>query len=527
MLSLKNVKIAIDNEENLKKKIIKTLKIRDNELINYNITKKAIDSRDKKNVFYVFNLDIEVKNEKKLLSLKNVSQSKSYKYPIKKINSDKNIIVIGSGPAGLFASLVLAQSGLKPILIEQGKDVDSRKRDIELFWEKGILNVNSNVQFGAGGAGTFSDGKLTTGVNNDRKLKLFEELIKHGAPEEIKYTSKPHLGTDNLIEIVRNICSEIESLGGTILYETKFLDFIEENEKITSIKIQNMKDLSETEVKCDHLILALGHSARESFEKLYQKGLEMESKPFSVGFRIEHLQEDVNTCQYGDFANKLPAAPYKFNTHLENGRGVYTFCMCPGGEVVASASEEKRLVTNGMSYYKRDLKNSNSALLVNVSQKDFKGEGPLSGIEFQRELESLAFEVGGANYNAPVQRLGDFLKSQKTKEFKKVIPSYKPGYKSVNLKETFPKFLVDSLEEGILKLQKKVDFLKDEDAVLTAIESRTSSPITIKRDENLMSNIYGIYPCGEGAGYAGGIVSSAIDGMRCSESIIKQLEKNL
>ncbi len=524
MISLKNIKLGIDKEDKLKEKIIRTLRIKSNELVDFYITKKSIDSRDKKNVFYVFNVNVNVKNEKKLLKLKNVSEVKEYKYITKKINSDKKIIIVGSGPAGLMCTLILAQSGLKPIIIEQGKDVDSRQKDIEKFWESGKLNKYSNVQFGAGGAGTFSDGKLTTGVNNDRKLKFFDELIKHGAPKDIMYLSKPHLGTDNLINIIRSISKEIESLGGKIIYNTKFIDYTQDDKVIKKINVLDIEKKEKYDIECDNLILAIGHSARDTFEMLNEKGLEMKPKPFSVGFRIEHLQSDINKCQYGDFHKKLPSASYKLNSHLED-RGVYTFCMCPGGVVVGSSSEEGMVVTNGMSYYKRDLVNSNSALLVSVGPKDF-GYEPLSGINFQRSLEKLAFKLGGNNYNAPVQKLGDFLEGKKSVEFTKILPSYKPGYKSVDLKKEFPDFIVDSLDQAIRNLQSKVNFLNDKEAVLTAIESRSSSPITIIRDEKLMAKIYGIYPCGEGAGYAGGIVSSAIDGIRCAEKIIEEIEKN-
>lgn len=524
MLILRNVKMPLEhNEIELKNKILKTLRLKENELLKYEIIKKAIDSRKKNDVHYLYNFNIQVKNEKRLLKVKNISEAKVYQYKTEKvINFGKRPIIVGSGPAGLLAGIVLAEAGLKPIIIEQGKDVQSRKKDIENFWKTGVLNSTSNVQFGAGGAGTFSDGKLTTGVNNERKYKLVEELIKAGAPEEIKYLSKPHLGTDILETVVENMCQKIISLGGEIKFETKFIDYqVDENNKLCTIKV--IKDEIEAEIEADFMILAIGHSARETFYKIHDNGLEMKAKPFAVGMRIEHLQADVNKSQYGESALKLDAASYKLNTRLDS-RTLHTFCMCPGGVVVGAASATGKVVTNGMSYYKRDLINSNSAILVNVTPEDFAGDKhPLNGIKFQEELEQMAFVAGGSNYFAPVQKVGDFLENKITTEFTKVKPTYQPGVTMVNLNDHFPKFITKTIREGLLNLQGRVDFLKDPEAVLTAIESRSSSPVTIARNEKLMSNTYGILPCGEGAGYAGGIVSAAIDGIRCAEQIISEL----
>ncbi len=526
MIVVRNIKMPLKhNEVELKNKVLKSLRINESELIKWEIAKKAVDSRKKHDVHYMYNINLVAKNEKKLLKLKNVAETKVYNYEIKQVNHDGNRpVIIGSGPAGLLAGIVLAQSGLKPIIIEQGKDVDARKKDIEKFWETGVLNPDSNVQFGAGGAGTFSDGKLTTGVNNERKYKLVEELIKAGAPEEIKYSSKPHLGTDILEIIVKNLCNTIEQLGGEIRFETKFVDYTTVDNKLSSITVETNN--TQVELPTNYAILAIGHSARNTFEQIYERGLKMRAKPFAVGFRIEHLQADVNQSQYGESAKELDAASYKLNTRNEE-RTMHTFCMCPGGVVVGAASEQGRVVTNGMSYFNRDLVNSNSAILVNVAPDDFNGtDHPLNGIRFQQKLEATAFKAGGSNFYAPVQKVGDFLNNQVSTEFVKVKPTYLPGVKSVNLKDYFPSFMTNMIHDGILNLQERIDFMKDEEAVLSAIESRSSSPVTIDRDENFMSNVYGLIPCGEGAGYAGGIVSAAIDGIKCAEQVIDILTNN-
>lgn len=526
MIIVRNIKMPLEhNEIDLEKKLLKTLRIKPEELLSYEIVKKAIDSRKKSDVHYIYNINVHAKGEKYLLKNKNVAEAKEFKYKVKKIvNPGERPVVIGTGPAGLLAAIILAQAGLNPLVIEQGKDVDNRKLDIEAFWKDGILNPDSNMQFGAGGAGTFSDGKLTTGVNNERKYKLVEELILAGAPEEIKYLSKPHLGTDNLETIVKNMCTKIEDLGGEIRFETKFIDFKTEDNSLTEVVLENNKQ--QYSVKTNYAIMAIGHSARDTFVQIQKRGLQMKAKPFAVGFRIEHLQSEVNASQYGTCALKLDAASYKLNTRNDN-RTMHTFCMCPGGEVVGAASEPGRLVTNGMSYYKRDQINSNSAILVNVNPDDFDGlANPLNGIKFQRELEEMAFIAGGSNYYAPVQKVGDFLNNRISSEFTKIKPSYRPGTLSVNLNDHFPSFITDTIKDGIRNLQNRIDFMKDEEAVLTAIESRSSSPVTIIRDENFMSDIYGLIPCGEGAGYAGGIVSAAIDGIKCAEQIITEIENN-
>lgn len=523
MLRIRNIKLKInESEKNIDKKLSKALKCNPKEIISWSINKKALDSRRKDNIKYIYTIDVKVKNETKYKNLPNVSVVEEFFYTVEKVNSDIRPVVVGSGPAGLFTALILAEANLKPIIIEQGKNVDQRKIDVDTFMKTGTLKPDSNIQFGAGGAGTFSDGKLTTGVNDRRREKLMRELIEAGAPKEIEYLSKAHIGTDILIEVVKNLCLKIEQLGGEFMFSTKFIDFETENNKLKTITI--IKNNVQEILPCTHLILALGHSARDTFEMLYKNSITMKAKPFSVGVRIEHPQSAVDLCQYGDLHTSLDTASYKLSTHLDDGRAVYTFCMCPGGVVVPASSEPNRLCTNGMSYYARDLENANSALLVSITPEDFEGDKhPLNGMYFQRKLEEQAFILGGSNYFAPAQRVEDFLLKQPTIEFSKVIPSYQPGVTPTDLHNCLPDFISDALSIGINDLAKKMSVFNNPDAVLTAIESRSSSPVTILRDENFMSNIYGTYPCGEGAGYAGGIVSAAIDGIKCAEQVLKNI----
>lgn len=528
MIRMTNLKFNIKQEVTLKtleEVAAKKLRVDKSEIKNLRIFKKSLDARKKGDIKYVYSIDFSIKDEKKYSKVKDVclieSKAEAKCIPIRK--PQNRPIVVGSGPAGLMAGIVLAQAGLKPIIIEQGKSVHERKKDIEAFWEKGKLNVESNVQFGAGGAGTFSDGKLTTGVKNRRIPKVLDELIEAGAPAEIRYLQKPHIGTDILINVVDNLCMKITKLGGEILFSHKLVDIKICDDNIKEILVSH--EGIETSFLCDDLILAIGHSARDTVLMLHNRNVEIKAKPFAVGVRIEHKQKCVNETQYGDndLSELLGAADYKLNVHLDNGRGVYTFCMCPGGEVVASASELKRLVTNGMSYYKRDLENANSALLVSINPSDFGSENPLAGIEFQRKLEERAFVAGGCNYHAPVQLVGDFLCDRKSTSNKSVKPSYKPGVKYTDLKEVFDPFIIESLKEGIKELDKKFKGFANPDAVLTAVESRSSSPVTIVRDKDLLSSkVKNMYPCGEGAGYAGGIMSAAVDGIKCAEKIIEK-----
>lgn len=526
MLRLSNIKFSVidlikkDEIKELKIKVSKILKIKINEFNYFKISKKSIDARDKKNVVYIYSVDFKLNNENKFLKIKDISKIEPFNYMVKNVKSEISPVIVGFGPAGMMAGLILAKAGLKPIIIERGKKVDDRKKDVDNFWQTGILNINSNVQFGEGGAGTFSDGKLTTGIKDKRCRVVVEEFVNAGAPEEILYLSKPHIGTDNLVTVVKNIRQKIENLGGKILFQNKLIDIVEKDEVLKSIIVE---DSAKTyEINTNKLILAIGHSARDTFEMLNKK-LFIEKKPFSVGVRIEHLQKNINEAQYGEFAKYLPPADYKLFSHLSNGRGAYTFCMCPGGVVVAAASEENHIVTNGMSYYKRDNKNANSALLIEVYPSDFMLESPLAGVKFQRELEKKAFILGGSNYNAPAQKIGDFFNNKKTISFGRVFPTYKPGVTGTNLKELFPGFIYNSIGLALEEMDKKIKGFADYDSVMTAVETRSSSPIRIVRNNNFYSNIKGIIPCGEGCGYAGGIISAAVDGIKCAEAIINSI----
>ncbi len=513
------------DKEVLKTKAAEIIKVSADDIADVKIAKKSVDARKKSDVLHIFSIDVLLKTnpeKNKIIKLKNVSEIKEFNYSVKKVNLEKRPVIVGFGPAGFMAGLVLARAGAMPVIIEQGKCVEEREKDVQAFWKNGILNPISNVQFGEGGAGTFSDGKLTTGIKDYRCRFVLEEFVKAGAPEEILYLAKPHIGTDNLVRMVRNIRKEIISLGGEVFFNMEMVDFKESNGVLEKVVCENEKGIFEFDT--DRLIMAIGHSSRKTFEMLYNKKINIEQKPFSVGVRIEHPQTFIDKSQYGDFAEYLPAADYKLFTHLENGRGVYTFCMCPGGVVVGAASENGKIVINGMSYYKRSLKNANSAVLVGVDSKDFKSSHPLAGIWFQREIEEKAFLSGGGNYYAPVQTVGDFLNSKATfiseNTFNEVLPTYLPGVVGGDFKKIFPAEIYFSLQEGIKAFDKKIKGFADDGAVLTAPETRSSSPVRILRNDEYMSNVFGIIPCGEGCGYAGGIVSAAVDGVRCAEAVI-------
>lgn len=518
MIRIENLKIREDlkDEEVIKQACLRN-KINFEEVIEYSIFKKSVDARNKDDVFYNYAVNVKVKNEKKYKRAKIVNESKEKISIEKKRISNKQPVIVGAGPAGLFCALTLVNNGLKPIIIEQGKTVEERKKDVDEFLKTGNLNTNCNVQFGEGGAGTFSDGKLTTGLNNEFCRVVLSEFVKFGAPEQISYESKPHIGTDNLIKIIANIRNYIIKKGGVFLFNEKVSDFEFQNGKVTAV-------ICSKKIETDTVILAIGHSARDTFEKLNEKNICMEKKNFSVGVRIEHKQEMINKLQYGTKTKlKLPVAEYKLAYHGENERSCYTFCMCPGGTVIASSSEKNAIVTNGMSLFARNGENANSAILVNVSPEDFSGKSPLEGMYFQKELEEKAFILGGGNYNAPIQRVEDFLNNVKTEKIGEVKPSYTPGVTMSNLQEILPDFVTKTLKEGIIYFDKKMKGFASNDAILTGVETRSSSPVKITRNDNYMScSIEGLYPCGEGAGYAGGIMSAAIDGIKCAIKIIEE-----
>lgn len=524
MIKLDQIKANIDyNEKDLIQSCCKKLKINEKNIESIKILKKSIDARKKPYVYYVLSIGLTLSGnmEERFKELKIEDIDYSLTYPQK--NLPLSPIVVGSGPSGMFAGLTLARMGLKPIIIEQGKKVDEREKDVQDFWQNRKLNKYSNVQFGEGGAGTFSDGKLNSNVSNIYCKKAIYEFYKMGAPKEILYNSKPHIGSDKLKEVVKNMRNEIISLGGQFLFSHKLVDIeINKDNKLKSVEILNLLNNKKSTFQTNHLLLCLGHSARDTFEMLYHKGINILQKPFAMGVRIEQKQKDINEIQYGKgYKKNLPNADYKLVAHLPNGRSIFTFCMCPGGEVVASSSDEGEIVTNGMSNFARDKDNCNSALLINVNPQDYNSSHPLAGIYFQAKYEKLAFELGGRNFNAPAESVGSFLSKG---DFEPNInPSYKPNITLTKIEKCLPSFVSEGLREGIPLLNQKMKgFAKDEN-LLIAIESRSSSPITIVRDENFESNIKGIYPIGEGAGYSGGIITSAQDGIKVSESIYNHI----
>ncbi len=524
MIRVRQIKVPVlkNNPAYLKNCLSQKIKIPNKDILDYSIVKLSIDARDKRNIFYVYELNVNIKEEEKLLKRnksKDIFLVDDEKYRVPKKGNKKlktPIVIVGSGPAGLFSALLLIENGYKPIVIERGEKIEQRILTVEKFWKTGILNENSNVQFGEGGAGTFSDGKLNTLVHDKsfRNQKVLETFVKYGAPKEILYLQKPHIGTDILRKVIINMRNAILHGGGSILYNSCLTDLFIEDNQLKAIQINN-----ETKIDCQHLVLAIGHSARDTFSMIYNKKIKLTSKPFAIGIRIEHPQSVINESQYGDFAKFLPPATYKLTYNTPSGRGVYSFCMCPGGYVVNASSEKNRLTINGMSNAKRDSKNANSALVVTIYPKDF-GMNPFDGMNFQRTLEQKAYEIGKGKI--PVQLYKDFLNNQVTKNFGNFQSEIKGGYTFSNLNELFPDYIIQSLKEAIPVFGKRIAQFDMEDAILSGIESRTSSPVRIYRDENYESNIKGIYPCGEGAGYAGGITTSAIDGIRVAESIIQK-----
>ncbi|MCX7950621.1 MAG: NAD(P)/FAD-dependent oxidoreductase [Clostridiales bacterium] len=527
-IRVNNIRISIDDSiDKVLDKACKEAKVNKKDIWDYKILKESIDARRKNKIDLVYHVEFKCNNESKVVAKANSKDvlldttelDEVFTYGDKKL--EKRPIVVGTGPAGLFAGLVLAKNGYTPYILERGSCVEKRTKDIQGFWNTGKLNLESNVQFGEGGAGTFSDGKLTTRIKDTRISYVLEEFVEAGAPPEIMYSGKPHIGTDILQTVVKNIREKIKSLGGEVKFDSKVTDIIVKNGEIKGVVVNN-----EYEIYSDVVIFAIGHSARDTYEMLLNRGIEFEQKPFAIGVRIEHLQSMIDENQYGAFAKhpKLRAADYKLTyTSKTYNRPCYSFCMCPGGLVVAAASEDKRLVTNGMSEYRRDRDNANSAIVVGVGSNDFSSSHPLAGVEFQRHYEALAYKVGGGDYIAPVQLVGDFLKDEVSKKIGKVNPSYTRGYNFANLKDCLPDIVVKVLKEGIMDFDRKIKGFASFDAVLTGIETRTSAPIKILRTEEFESStIRGLYPSGEGAGYAGGIMSAAVDGIKTAEKIMKK-----
>jgi uncharacterized FAD-dependent dehydrogenase len=534
MIRLTELRLPIDHApEDLEAAICKKLAILAKDLIRYEVFKRSYDARKNNILSFIYTLDLSVKDEeavlKRLAHDPHIRLSPDTRYHFVahfdshiKPQSALRPVVIGFGPCGIFAALTLAQMGLKPIVLERGKPVRERTQDTWGLWRKKILNPESNVQFGEGGAGTFSDGKLWSQVKDPKfhGRKVLQEFVKAGAPEEILYVSKPHIGTFRLVGVVEKMRKEIIELGGEVRFGQKVTGFEISNHVLQGIHLESGDFL-----EADHVVLALGHSARDTFATLHDAGVYMEAKPFSVGFRIEHPQSLIDRTRLGPHAGNplIGAADYKLVHHAKNGRSVYSFCMCPGGTVVAATSESNRVVTNGMSQYSRNERNANAGIVVGITPDDFPG-GPLAGIEFQRQIESKAFTLGGSNYEAPGQLVGDFLQGKTSTEFGSVIPSYKPGVHLTDLAESLPAYAIEAIREAIPAFEKKIKGFSMHDAVLTGVETRTSSPLQIKRGPNYQSvNTQGLYPAGEGAGYAGGIMSAGIDGIKVAEAIALDL----
>ncbi|TFW34220.1 NAD(P)/FAD-dependent oxidoreductase [Massilia horti] len=533
MLRINELKLPLDHDETaLPQAICERLGIAPDELVDFTIFKRAYDARRKSAIVLIYALDVQVKNETAVLAHKQgdphvlPSPDTSYKFvtDASRVRDDvERPVVIGMGPCGLFAALILAQMGLRPIVLERGKMVRERTVDTFGFWRKRKLNPESNVQFGEGGAGTFSDGKLHSGIKDPRHYgrKVLTEFVKAGAPEDILYVSKPHIGTFRLVKMVEQMRQNIIDLGGEIRFTTRVTDLVIE-EKAGSRQLRGVILDTGEELRTRHLVAAIGHSARDTFQMLYDRGVYIEAKPFSIGFRVEHPQSLIDVCRFGANAGNeiLGAADYKIVHHASNGRSVYSFCMCPGGTVVAASSEEGRVVTNGMSQYSRAERNANSAIVVGITPADYPGH-PLAGIAFQRELESRAFVLGGGNYDAPGQLMGDFVKGVPSTRFGAVVPSFKPAVHLTDLSSALPDYAISALREAFVAFDKQIKGYYKEDAVLTGVETRTSSPIRIKRnDDDLQSlNTRGLFPAGEGAGYAGGILSAAVDGIKVAEAV--------
>jgi uncharacterized protein len=541
MLRASEIKLPLDNATSLhhdpkviKAALIKKLGIPASDLISMAIFKRGVDARKSDAILFVYTLDIEVKNEEKILArfkkdphVKEAPDT-SYHFVAKapQVSKATRPVIVGFGPSGIFAALILAQSGFKPIVLERGKAVRERTKDTFGLWRKSVLNPESNVQYGEGGAGTFSDGKLYSQIKDPKHYgrKVLHEFVKAGAPEEILYVSHPHIGTFRLVGMVEEMRQNIIELGGEIRFQSRVDDIEIENGEVQGVVLQ-----SGERIATNHLVLAVGHSARDTFEMIHKRGIYIEAKPFSIGFRIEHPQSLIDHARFGPNAQHpvLGAADYKLVHHAKNGRSVYSFCMCPGGTVVAAASEEGRVVTNGMSQYSRNERNANAGIVVGINpEEDYPGD-PLAGMEFQRKWEARAFELGGKNYQAPGQLIGDFINGKPSTAFGTVQPSYTPGVHLTDLSSALPEYAITAIREALPAFAKQIKGFDLPDGILTGVETRTSSPIRIKRDDETLQSINtkGLYPTGEGAGYAGGILSAAVDGIRIAEAVALSVNK--
>lgn len=512
-----------ESEDKLRKKAARELRISEREISELIITKKSLDARKKNDIHWLYSVAVKISDEDRILARsksKNVCCYEHFEYDIPQLGAKERPVIAGFGPAGMFAALVLAKAGLRPIVLERGMDAESRRKAVEDFRSGGALDPECNVQFGEGGAGTFSDGKLNTGIKDKRIRWMLEQFVLHGAPESILYDAKPHIGTDILISVVQSIRQTVIALGGEVRFGAKLTGLMADKNILCGLEVTEAGRVYT--IDCSGLILAVGHSARDTFEMLERMGVPMEPKAFSMGVRIEHRQADIDLAQYGAKRGQLPPADYSLNVHLPDGTSAYTFCMCPGGEVIAAASETGGICTNGMSLHDRAGENANSALLVTLHPEDFPYEGTLGGMHWQREIEQRAFDLSG-DYRAPAQTVGSFLKREKGAPSAKVQPSYRPGVCWCELHELLPERITSVLEAALPELGKKLCGFDDPEAVLTAPETRSSSPVRILRNERRTSELRGLYPCGEGAGYAGGITSAAVDGMKCAEALMESL----